>query len=147
MLELHGETGDGCWNPKVCHRRRSHYRNRAEVNAKRRGQRVQRLAELPKVEIVDVAAQVPPVALLYLYRDKPKDAHLHAVAITVWQGDRKLAETQPIHCIGMTNRQVNQYLRQVLGKLEQQYGIRQFEPEIRMEPIECPIDPCPLKGL
>jgi hypothetical protein len=99
------------------------------------------------VETIDVAAKAPPVALLYLYRDKPKDAHLHAVAVTIWQGDRKLAETKPVHCIGMTNRQVNQYLREVLGTLEQQYGIRQFEPEIRLEPLECPIDPCPLKRL
>ena len=60
--------------------------------------------------------------------------------------ERKVMKlTQMIHCMGMTNRQVNQYLRQVLSVLSQRYGITQFEPEIRLEAIECPINPCPLK--
>lgn len=153
-IAQHGETGDGCWNSTVCHRRRSHYRNRPDVNARRRGQRAinQQLAQLSQleklspVEQLDITPQVPPVAFLYLYREDRRDTHLHAIAITIWQGDRKLAEVLPKHCIGMTNRLVHQYLREVLDKLNKQYGIRQFEPEILLNPIECPIVPCPLQG-
>jgi hypothetical protein len=143
--QLHGSDGDGCWNPKICPRRRSHYRNRAENNAKRRGQRASTKADSSPVATITVAVKLSPVALIYLYREPRKDAHLHAVAVTLWQGNQKLAEIQPIHCMGMTNRQVNQYLRDILQVLNQQYGITEFEPEIRMEPSECPLMPCPLK--
>ena len=34
--QLHGKAGDGCWNEKRCPRRRSHYRNRRQVNENRR---------------------------------------------------------------------------------------------------------------
>jgi hypothetical protein len=145
---IHGATGDNCWNPKICPRRRSHYRHRADINAKRRGQWALTRAEQasPHPDRLTIAAQRPPVALIYLYREARKDAHLHAIAVTVWQGETKLAEIQPIHCMGMTNSQVNQYLREILNVFNQRYGITEFEPEIRMEPIECPLDPCPLRS-
>lgn len=147
---IHGEEGDGCWDPAVCYRRRSHYRNRGDVNAKRRGQRLvaraQAEAGASDLQTFVVPVVLPTVAMLYLYREARKNAHLHALAITVWRGEEKVAEVPPIHCVGMTNRQVNQYLRDVLEVLNQQYRITQFEPEIRLEPSECPIDPCPLRG-
>ncbi|WP_227500119.1 hypothetical protein [Synechococcus sp. PCC 7335] len=36
--QLHGKgkEGDGCWNEKRCPRKRSHYRNRQQLNEKRR---------------------------------------------------------------------------------------------------------------
>ena len=37
-LALHGPKGDDCWDSKRCPRRRSHYRNRRENNAKRRAE-------------------------------------------------------------------------------------------------------------
>jgi hypothetical protein len=92
-----------------------------------------------------VPVQAPPVALLYLFREDRQDAHLHAIAVAIWQGNRKLAEVQPVHCMGMTNRQVNEYLRNVLGVVGEKYGITEFEPPIRMEPMECPMQDCPLK--
>jgi len=154
-IEQQGESGDGCWNPDVCHRRRSHYRNRPDVNAKRRGQRaaeqqlkqLTQLAQLATADQVDIVPKTPPVALLYLYREDRPNAHLHAIAISVWQGDQKLASIPPKHCMGMANRYVRQYLLEVLATLEEKYGIREFEPEILMHPRECPINPCPLRGL
>ncbi len=147
--ELHGETGDGCWNEKTCHRKRSHYRNRADNNQKRKGQyfsiKAQRKAEI-KSEIA-TKLKTTPVALLYLYREPRKDAHLHALAIAIWQGDTKLEEIPAKHCMGMTNSQVRKYLETVLQDLNQRYGIKTFEPEIRYDPCFCPIHPCPLKTL
>jgi len=154
-IEQHGTSGDGCWNPATCHRKRSHYRNRPDVNAKRRGRRVaeqeleklMQVGERPFTERLDIVPKTPPVALLYLYRGDRPDAHLHAIAISVWQEDQKLAVIPPKHCIGMANRHVRQYLLETLATLHEKYGIREFEPEILMHPKECPIDPCPLRGL
>lgn len=147
--ELHGEAGDGCWNEKTCHRRRSHYRNRADNNQKRQSQYVSVKATRREAlrSSVTVKPAAPPIALLYLYREARKDAHLHAIAITVWQGDQKLKEFPPTHCMGMTNGQVRQYLQTVLQDLNQTYGIKTFEPEIRYDPSFCPIDPCPFRSI
>lgn len=97
------------------------------------------------METFSIPIQVPPVALLYLYKEKPKDAHLHALAISVWQGSEKLAEIEAVHCMGMTNTGINVYLKKVLRKLNKKYGITEFEPPIRLEPSECAIAECPLK--
>ena len=149
----HGETGDGCWNEKICRRRRSHYRHRADNNQKRKGQYAltkaelaqQRQAEQAQAALV-VKPPVPPVALLYLYREPRKDAHLHAIAVAVWQGDQKLEQTlAATHCVGMTNSEVTAYLLKILGDLRDRYGIQKFKQEIRYDPCFCPIHPCPLK--
>lgn len=156
---LHGESGDGCWNDRVCHRRRSHYLNRNDNNQKRRGQYAVAKAQIstrnPATSRSSQAMRstitpntppsIPPIALVYLYREPRKDAHLHAVAVSVWRGDQKLEQFQPTHCMGMTNSQVRQYLQGILQELNQRYGIREFEPEIYRDPGSCPLIPCPLK--
>ncbi|UJB73047.1 hypothetical protein HRE53_31145 (plasmid) [Acaryochloris sp. 'Moss Beach'] len=147
---LHGPgTGTACWNPKNCPRKRSHYRHRRDNNER---QRAQYRDKNPKttpvdatVESISIPVLAPPVALIYLYREKPQDSHLHALAVSVWQGSEKLAEIEAIHCMGMTNTQVRNYLNQVLKVLRDRYGITEFEPAIRMEPSECEIAECPLK--
>ncbi|NJM67326.1 MAG: hypothetical protein HC851_17445 [Acaryochloris sp. RU_4_1] len=144
----HGPQGDGCWDDKKCDRKRSHYRNRKQNNAKRKGNYADQKAKKTPVETTEtfsIPVQAPPVALLYLYKQKPKDTHLHALSVSVWQGSEKLAEVEPIHCMGMTNTQVNRYLKEVLKVLRDRFGITEFEPPIRMEPTECEIAECPLK--
>jgi hypothetical protein len=147
--DLHGETGDGCWNEQTCHRKRSHYRNRADNNQKRKTEYVsiksERRAAIQSKS--QVTPKAPPIALLYLYRDPRKDAHLHAIAITIWQGNQKVEELPATHCMGMTNGQVRQYLQTVLQDLHQRYNIQTFEPEIRYDACFCPIHPCPLKQI
>ncbi|MGB8702861.1 MAG: hypothetical protein WCD18_25880 [Thermosynechococcaceae cyanobacterium] len=145
-IQKYGSSGDGCWVPNVCDRKRSHYRNRKENNVKRRKFYAdQHPPSKPETDSLAIPIQAPPVALLYLYRENRKDAHLHALAISVWQGSEKLLEVEPVHCMGMTNRKVNDYLRQVLNTLGDRFGISEFEPPIRMETMECPIPACPLK--
>lgn len=145
---VHGPQGDGCWINNTCDRKRNHYRNRKESNAKRRGEYADLKAtttEVETVESISIPVQAPPVALLYLYREKRQDSHLHAVAVSVWQGSEKLAEIEPVHCMGMTNTQVHHYLNNVLKVIRDRFGITEFEPPIRMEPSECEIAECPLK--
>lgn len=148
-ITRHGPgTETACWNPKTCPRKRSHYRHRRENNEKQRAHyrdRKPKLTPVGTTETLSIPVQTPPVALLYLYKEKPKDAHLHAMAVSVWQGSEKLAEIEAVHCMGMTNTQVNRYLREVLRVLRDRFGITEFEPPIRMEPSECEIPECPLK--
>lgn len=168
-IALHGPEGDNCWDSSRCPRRRSHYRNRRENNAKRRAQwQTQQtmasashglvrhepgsdasislsLGDNNVPEVIVIKPDLEPVAYLYLYRETRKDAPLHALAISVWEGKEKLIEIAPIHCSGLRNRQIQSYLQKSLNYLQARYGIKKFEPEIRLEPVECPIQPCPLK--
>ncbi|NJL49373.1 MAG: hypothetical protein HC929_20415 [Leptolyngbyaceae cyanobacterium SM2_5_2] len=146
--QRHGAEGDNCWNENRCHRRRSHYRNRRDANASRRSlyrQGVQQKQEAAAPETLSVPLTLKPVAYLYLYRQKRQDAPLHAIAISVWEGNRRVLEVDPIHCAGMRNQKIQSYLMDVLKMLRERYGIAKFEPEIRLEPSECPMGSCPLR--
>jgi hypothetical protein len=128
-IALHGPgTKTGCWNARTCPRRRSHYRHRLENNAKQSGRYRAGKTAGQAVEVSDqifVPVKAPLVALLYLFRENRQDAHLHAILAAVWQGNQKLAEIEPVNCLGMTNRQVNEFAECVGGSGEEvrDYGV------------------------
>lgn len=147
-IELHGENGDGCWNPTLCHRRRSHYRHRDDNNSSRR--RVKKMGVGAKTQ-PGVTQQIdPPVpqaaiaAVLVLYRQH-KNAPVHAAAAEVWTGSQLVAAVKPVHCMGMRGNQVSEYLQEILDLLTQQFGVTRFEDIIKEVAVQqCPIRPCPL---
>ena len=148
--ELHGKSGDDCWNEKRCPRRRSHYRHRQQLNEKRRLQYQQQVddgsLEKGGVETVSllVAEDSMPYANLYIWREKRKDAPIHAIAASVFQNGSKVLEIEPIHCAGYRKRQLEQYVQKdLMGYLKARFGITFFSDEIRLEPMECPIEGCP----
>jgi hypothetical protein len=148
--QLHGKSGDGCWDAKRCPRRRSHYRHRQQLNEQRRLQYQQppsgAVLEQGQVETVTlpVAESSAPYANLYIWREKRKDAPIHAIAASVFQNGSKVLEVAPIHCAGYRKRQLEHYVQKdVIGYLKARFGITFFADEIRLEPIECPITGCP----
>ncbi|MFK8186612.1 MAG: hypothetical protein AB8B99_24810 [Phormidesmis sp.] len=148
--QLHGKKGDGCWHDKRCPSKRSYYRNRQRLNEQRRLQYQQqvtgRVANEQTVETVSlpVAELSVPYANLYIWREKRKDAPIHAIAATVFQNGAKVLEVAPIHCAGYRKRQLEKYVQKdVMGYLNARFGITFFADEIRLEPIECPIKGCP----
>lgn len=134
---IHGPDGDGCWSEKICYRRRSHYRHQRVNNARRRSVKVVH-------STIAVEVETNPVAYLYFYREKHQDSPLHAIAVSVWKDSEKIQEIEPIHCAGMRNRHVSQYLQKIQLQLEAHFGIKKFESVVRLEPAECPIKNCPL---
>ena len=148
--QLHGKEGDGCWNEKRCPRRRSHYRHRRELNEKRRLAYQQQdsgvVSGEGEVEIValPVAEGTMAYANLYIWREKRKDAPIHAIAVSVFQNNSKVLEVAPIHCAGYRKRQLERYVQKdVMSYLNARFGITFFADEIRLEPMECPIEGCP----
>ena len=148
--QLHGKEGDDCWNEKRCRRRRSHYRNRRELNEKRRSLYQQQVSAIEpagdQVETVSlsVAEESAPYANLYIWREKRKDAPIHAIGVSVFDKGAKVLEVAPIHCAGYRKRQLEQYVqKKVMPYLNARFGITFFADEIRLEPIECPIAGCP----
>ena len=148
--QLHGKKGDGCWHKRRCSSRRSYYRNRQQLNEKRRLQYQQQTAggasDEGQVEMISlpVAEESMPYANLYIWREKRKDAPIHAIAASVFQDGSKVLEVMPIHCAGYRKRQLEKYVQKdVMGYLKARFGITFFADEIRLEPIECPIPWCP----
>jgi hypothetical protein len=164
-MALHGPKGDNCWNPRDerglgydCHRRRNHYRHRQAVNAERRLERRKAQKPLAPVSPSPEGASsregrspltliAPPpetlAAVLVLYR-QTSDSPVHAVAAEVWQGDRKFAGIQPVHCMGLRGDQLSEYIREMLQQLHQHFGLGRFEDVIKELPVHrCPIRPCP----
>jgi hypothetical protein len=148
--QLHGKKGDGCWSEKRCPRRRSHYRHRQVLNEQRRLQYQQQVSgaalDDEHVEMVSLPVAEPsvPYANLYIWREKRKDAPIHAIAASVFQNGAKVLEVAPIHCAGYRKRQLEQYVQKdVMGYLKARFGITFFTDEIRLEPMECPISGCP----
>lgn len=147
---LHGKKGDGCWHERRCSSKRSYYRNRQQLNEKRRLQYQQQVTGVAagegQVETVSlpVAEGSMPYANLYIWREKRKDAPIHAIAASVFQDGSKVLEVAPIHCAGYRKRQLEKYIhKDVMGYLKARFGITFFADEIRLEPIECPIPGCP----
>ena len=148
--QLHGKKGDGCWHDKRCPSKRSYYRNRQELNEKRRLQYQRQVSGMDsgeeQVETVSlpVAEASVPYANLYIWREKRKDAPIHAIAASVFQDGSKVLEVTPIHCAGYRKRQIEKYVQKdVMGYLNARFGITFFADEIRLEPMECPIPGCP----
>ncbi len=148
--QLHGKKGDGCWHDKRCPSKRSYYRNRQRLNEKRRSQYQQQISsadseegQVEKVSLPMAEGSVP-YANLYIWREKRKDAPIHAIAASVFKEGVKVLEVSPIHCAGYRKRQLEKYVQKdVMSYLNARFGITFFADEIRLEPIECPIVGCP----
>jgi hypothetical protein len=138
---LHGLEGDGCWNPTVCYSRRSHARHRDRRNQTRSQKRRAALSETITVELGSLNSLFS--AVLVVYRKPGADTPVHAIGVEVWKGQEKYAIVQPIHCAGMVPSQVHGYIHKVLAVLEEQYGIRKFASQERLDIDRCPVRPCP----
>jgi hypothetical protein len=148
--QLHGKKGDDCWHEKRCPSKRSYYRNRQRLNEKRRLQYQQQVSGVTANEgqvetvLLPVAESSAPYANLYIWREKRKDAPIHAIAVSVFENGSKVLEVAPIHCAGYRKRQLENYVQQkVMPYLNARFGITFFADEIRLEPMECPIAGCP----
>jgi hypothetical protein len=129
---LHGPEGDGCWNPRICHNRRSFYRNKSKNDS---GQ----------IEAIAVAPPETYFAVLYLYKDSG-DKPLHALGAELWLGQKPVCRLEPIHCFGMTASKIRAYTDKVLQAFAAEYSITlyQYKELFEIAPTHCPVRPCPL---
>ena len=154
--QKHGADGDGCWDAKYCHNRRSYYRHRGVRNYQRqqRRQRAQSSqsdqAELNsdaplQLKVLNVPAPAAPAAVVYWYRET-KDAPLHALSAELWMGNHRVAKIEPIHCLGLSESQIRALLTHFLSEFSQHCSVKveRFRSAVELHPLNCPIRPCPL---
>jgi len=141
--QIHGPQGNGCWVSVRCHKRRTYYRHRDRYNKTRRLQYKASVGGSSQTEVILPPAA--PAAVLHLYRERV-DAPLHAIGAELWMGQQKKAAIEPVHCLGLTSRQVATYLQEVLQVFSHKYdvAIAKFSAQVELDPSRCPILPCPL---
>lgn len=81
VREKHGPSEAGCWNPKICHARRSHARHRDRRNTTRKIK-----GQSGGVSEVPVDAPEVTYGVLVIYRPAGADTPVHAIAAEVWHG-------------------------------------------------------------
>lgn len=150
--QKHGEGGDGCWNPKYCHNRRSYYRHRGVRNHQRKQQRLQQQQDTSSpvrdslgVVTLEIPSPAVGAAVVHWYRET-KDSPLHALGAELWMGNDRIAKIEPVHCLGLTESQVKTLLIQILNVFSEHCGmkIERFRSSVELHPLNCPTRPCPL---
>lgn len=139
--EIHGASGDNCWDPSVCYSRRSHARHKDRRNQARAVRRSSVVAEEISIDIEEYSDIY--FATLIVYRAPGYETPVHAIGAEVWKGQEKRAVVKAVHCAGMTKSQVLAYTRKLQGVLASNYGIRKFASLERLDTCLCPIKPCP----
>ena len=146
--QLHGVAGDGCWEAKRCHDRRSYYRHQGVKNYNRKQRRQQQPQEaVESIHVVTLSIPVPatPAAVAHWYRET-KTSPLHALGAELWIGNDRVAKIEPVHCLGLTELQIKTLLVRILDGFSQHSGIKieRFRSSVELNPLNCPIHPCPL---
>ncbi len=147
--QRHGATGDGCWDARYCHNRRSYYRHRGIRNYQRQQRRQHQLAQpaqpSPALTVLQVPSPAVPAAVVHWYRDT-KDSPLHALSAELWMGNHRVAKITPVHCLGLSELQIKALLTHFLSEFSQHCGtkVERFRAAVELHPLNCPIRPCPL---
>jgi hypothetical protein len=145
----HGVDGDDCWAGQPCHDRRSYYRHRETKNLRRRQQRHQSEPQPstshPPTISISLPAPANPAAVAQFYRET-KASPLHAIGAELWLGNHRALRIEPIHCLGMTESQIEQFLKGALTSFSEhiEQKIDRFRSAVELHPENCPSRPCPL---
>ncbi|OLP15761.1 hypothetical protein BST81_24380 [Leptolyngbya sp. 'hensonii'] len=144
--QLHGPEGDGCWNDKRCHDRRSYYRHRGvKIHNQRQRRQSKQPIDLDPLTTLAIPVPALPAAVIHWYR-QTKDSPLHAIGAELWIGNDRVAKIEPVHCLGLTETQVKTLLVRILEGFSQHSGLQvtRFRSAVELHPLNCPIVPCPL---
>jgi hypothetical protein len=129
-LSVEEAKEQNCWAGQTCHSKRSYYRKQAEFNARRRQAYREQKRRVPPIKLV-VPIETKPVAFLYLKKQSlRKDSPLVEIGASVWQDDRKIAEIEPVSCLGWNSYQVRTYVEKMLEQLKEQFGIVKFSQQL-----------------
>jgi hypothetical protein len=134
VLLEHGNNGDNCWEPKVCHSRRSHARHKDRRNQARLIKKKQeQLLVLQQEETIIHA-------VLVIYRTSP--ITIHAVGCDIYNGNNKISSIEVIHCMSYNREQIHEYIKNLISYLKDKYNIVKFSSFITLSEMDCPIQGC-----
>jgi hypothetical protein len=144
-----------CWDADRCPNRRHYQRNKERISQQRRSLRTQaKLSDYTEesttiliVSSTTIAIDHPigTAASIIFYRER-QDAPVHVIAAEIWQGNRKVLNVKPMHCLGLTPTQVVGMMAEILKACSTELNVEmsRFASKIELHPSLCPIRPCPL---
>lgn len=150
--QIHGLLGDNCWDDARCHKRRSHYRNRGDRNAKRVITRqLQQQSTAPQIAQLSINTPDVKSAVLIIYSECPDNFRdgipIHSLAAEVWVGNQPTVAIEPIHCFGMRGDKVTSLLPQILeafsAHVDNGKRFKSFAVVVHRHTQDCPLRPCP----
>jgi hypothetical protein len=144
-----------CWDADRCPNRRHYQRNKERISQQRRSLKTQaKLSDytgesttIPIASSTTIAIDHPigTAASIIFYRER-QDAPVHAIAAEIWQGNRKVLNVKPMHCLGLSPSQVVGMMAEILKacSIELEVELSRFVSKVELHPSLCPIRPCPL---
>ncbi len=136
-----------CWDADRCPNRRHYQRNKERISQQRRSLKTQaKLLDSPeRSTTIEIDHPICTAASIIFYRER-QDAPVHAIAAEIWQGNRKVLDVKPMHCLGLSPAQVVEMLKEILSACsnELEVELAKFASKVELHPSLCPIRPCPL---
>jgi hypothetical protein len=145
-----------CWDADRCPNRRHYQRNKERISQQRRSLKTQALLSdytetsttiFSSASSTTIAIDHPigTAASIIFYRER-QDAPVHAIAAEIWQGNRKVLNVKPMHCLGLSPSQVVGMMAEILKacSIELEVELSKFASKVELHPSLCQIRPCPL---
>jgi hypothetical protein len=144
-----------CWDADRCPNRRHYQRNKERISQQRRSLRTQALVSdyteqstttaIASGATIAIDHPIGTAASIIFYRER-QDAPVHAIAAEIWQGNRKVLNVKPMHCLGLSSSQVVGIMADILKacSIELEVELSRFASKVELHPSLCPIRPCPL---
>jgi hypothetical protein len=133
-----------CWDADRCPNRRHYQRNKERISQQRQSLRTQAKTTISGTTIA-IDHPIGTAANIIFYRER-QDAPVHAIAAEVWQGNRKVLNVKPMHCLGLSPAQVVGMMAEILKACSSELNVElsKFASKVELHPSLCPIRPCPL---
>jgi hypothetical protein len=131
-----------CWDADRCPNRRHYQRNKERISQQRREIRTKN-SDREQTPTISIEHPVGTAASIIFYRER-QDAPVHAIAAEIWQGNSKVLEVQPMHCLGLSPAQVVGIMTEILKacSIELAVELTKFAHKVELHPSLCPIRPC-----
>jgi hypothetical protein len=147
--------GKSCWDADRCPNRRHYQRNKERISQQRRSLRTQaQLSDYTEQSTTTAITSTTTIAIdhpvgtaasIIFYRER-QDAPVHAIAAEVWQGNRKVLNVKPMHCLGLSPSQVVGMMADILKACSTELDVElgKFASKVELHPSLCTIRPCPV---
>ncbi len=144
-----------CWDADRCPNRRHYQRNKERISQQRRSIKTQaKLPDHAEPSTITAIASGATIAIdhpigtaasIIFYRER-QDAPVHAIAAEIWQGNRKVLNVKPMHCLGLSPNQVVGIMAEILKacSIELEVELSKFASKVELHSSFCPVRPCPI---
>jgi hypothetical protein len=132
-----------CWDADRCPNRRHYQRNKERISQQRQSLRTQAKLAITSGTTIVIDHPIGTPASIIFYRER-QDAPVHAITAEVWQGNKKVLNIKPMHCLGLSPAQVVGMMADILKacSIELDVELGKFVSKVELHPSLSPVKPC-----